>query len=675
MTDIAIRTEGRAGRITLARPQALNALTHAMVRAIDAALRDWADDPAVALVLIDAEGERAFCAGGDIADVYRSGRRGDFDAGRRFWADEYRMNARIAALPEALCRADAGLRHGRRRRRLRPRQPPHRRRDHPGRHARMHDRPHPRRRRQRHPRPRPRPPRRIPRRHRPPHVPRRRHPRRLRRPLRPRGPLARRSRRPSPPPATPPPSPPSPSRRRRPPSPPLAEAIDDAFEAADLAALTARLETSDWGHGILKTLRRQCPLSMACTLELVRAARRDPGVAKALAREYRFTSRACSRRRVPRRRPRRRHRQGPHPGLARRHGHPAPRGGRRDAGAAGRGRARPSDPEGTHAHRLHRPRQHGRPDGAQPRRRRPRRHRLRHRRPVAVEGVAPAASAAEAARDRTPSSPCSRAAPSCAPSTPRSSPPPAPARSSSTAPPSTSPAPAPRGRGGAPPASSPSTRPSPAAPPAPPPARSPSWSAAPPEAFETARPLLDVMGSRAIHCGAGRRRPGGEDLQQHDARHLDDRRLRGLRAGRQARPRPARALRRGLHLLRRLLVGDELLPGARRRPDLAGRPRLRPGLRRRADAQGPDPRPGGRRAPSTPPPRSAPTPSRLYEAFVADGGRGRDFSAMLPWLAARTVVASSRARPPAAPAVRDIRLAARPHPLDRAAGRAPRGSG
>ena len=27
--------------------------------------------------------------------------------------------------------------------------------------------------------------------------------------------------------------------------------------------------------------------------------------------------------------------------------------------------------------------------------------------------------------------------------------------------------------------------------------------------------------------------------------------------------------------------------------------------------------------------------AELYEAFVADGGRGRDFSAMLPWLAQR----------------------------------------
>ncbi len=31
---------------------------------------------------------------------------------------------------------------------------------------------------------------------------------------------------------------------------------------------------------------------MACTLELVRAARRDPGVEKALQREYRFTWRS-----------------------------------------------------------------------------------------------------------------------------------------------------------------------------------------------------------------------------------------------------------------------------------------------------------------------------------------------------------------------------------------------
>jgi enoyl-CoA hydratase len=50
----------------------------------------------VSLVIIDAAGDRAFSAGGDIQDLYRTGRAGDYDYGRCFWADEYRLNALIA---------------------------------------------------------------------------------------------------------------------------------------------------------------------------------------------------------------------------------------------------------------------------------------------------------------------------------------------------------------------------------------------------------------------------------------------------------------------------------------------------------------------------------------------------------------------------------------------------
>ncbi|GGD34069.1 enoyl-CoA hydratase/isomerase family protein [Sinisalibacter lacisalsi] len=100
MPDIRISREGRAGRITLTRPQALNALTWAMCREVAAALTRWRDDAEVRLVLIDAEGDKAFCAGGDIQEMYDTGRHGDFDYGRRFWADEYRMNAMIAEYPK-----------------------------------------------------------------------------------------------------------------------------------------------------------------------------------------------------------------------------------------------------------------------------------------------------------------------------------------------------------------------------------------------------------------------------------------------------------------------------------------------------------------------------------------------------------------------------------------------
>ena len=98
--DIHLRVEGHAGRITLNRPQALNALTLAMCEAVDAALVAWADDPAVALVIVDGAGGRALCAGGDIRVLYDAARRGTFDVPDTFFAAEYAMDARIAAFPK-----------------------------------------------------------------------------------------------------------------------------------------------------------------------------------------------------------------------------------------------------------------------------------------------------------------------------------------------------------------------------------------------------------------------------------------------------------------------------------------------------------------------------------------------------------------------------------------------
>ncbi|MEM9524749.1 MAG: enoyl-CoA hydratase/isomerase family protein [Pseudomonadota bacterium] len=100
MSDISIRKAGHAGRITLTRPDALNALTHEMCLAIEGALDAWRTDPEIALIVIDAVGERAFCAGGDIAKMYINGKHGDYDYGRRFWRDEYRMNAKLFEFPK-----------------------------------------------------------------------------------------------------------------------------------------------------------------------------------------------------------------------------------------------------------------------------------------------------------------------------------------------------------------------------------------------------------------------------------------------------------------------------------------------------------------------------------------------------------------------------------------------
>lgn len=95
MSDVLIRIDGVAGRITLNRPKAVNALTWDMLLAIENTLDAWRDDSAVRLVIIDGAGDKGFCAGGDIAEMYATGKAGDFGYGQRFWRDEYRLNRKI----------------------------------------------------------------------------------------------------------------------------------------------------------------------------------------------------------------------------------------------------------------------------------------------------------------------------------------------------------------------------------------------------------------------------------------------------------------------------------------------------------------------------------------------------------------------------------------------------
>lgn len=106
--EILIRREGRAGRITMNRPKALNALTHAMVGRIWDTLTAWKADPAVELVLLDGAGARGLCAGGDVRTLYESRAQGSGLA-RAFWRDEYRVNALIAAYPKPYVAIQDGI--------------------------------------------------------------------------------------------------------------------------------------------------------------------------------------------------------------------------------------------------------------------------------------------------------------------------------------------------------------------------------------------------------------------------------------------------------------------------------------------------------------------------------------------------------------------------------------
>lgn len=98
--DILFERRGSAGLVTLNRPKALNAITHEMVRELAVKLDGWARDPAVTRVIITANGERAFSAGGDIRALYDLITAGRQQEALRFFREEYALNTAIKRYPK-----------------------------------------------------------------------------------------------------------------------------------------------------------------------------------------------------------------------------------------------------------------------------------------------------------------------------------------------------------------------------------------------------------------------------------------------------------------------------------------------------------------------------------------------------------------------------------------------
>lgn len=97
--DVLVRVAGSLGRLTLNRPKTLNALSHSMIQHLAAALTGWQSSAAVDVVLLDGAGDRGFCAGGDVRQLYQQIVGGRIEDTAHFFRDEYRLNAAIASSP------------------------------------------------------------------------------------------------------------------------------------------------------------------------------------------------------------------------------------------------------------------------------------------------------------------------------------------------------------------------------------------------------------------------------------------------------------------------------------------------------------------------------------------------------------------------------------------------
>lgn len=98
-------------RLTLNKPERMNALSEAMMAALSAALNNAAEDENVRVVVIDAVPGKVFCAGHDLKEL--SAHRGDEDRGRAYFAKTMKtcsaLMQQIVTLPKPVIAAVAGV--------------------------------------------------------------------------------------------------------------------------------------------------------------------------------------------------------------------------------------------------------------------------------------------------------------------------------------------------------------------------------------------------------------------------------------------------------------------------------------------------------------------------------------------------------------------------------------
>ncbi|WP_206880425.1 enoyl-CoA hydratase/isomerase family protein [Alicyclobacillus mali (ex Roth et al. 2021)] len=100
MDSIVFRRTGSVAWLGLNRPKQLNALNFEMIRVLRRHLDEMAQDPSIQLVVLYGEGDRAFCAGGDIRALYDAKDEPNLDTAAAFFSEEYALDDRVARFPK-----------------------------------------------------------------------------------------------------------------------------------------------------------------------------------------------------------------------------------------------------------------------------------------------------------------------------------------------------------------------------------------------------------------------------------------------------------------------------------------------------------------------------------------------------------------------------------------------
>jgi len=99
--EIQFRVINRVAVITLNRPAALNALSHAMIRELAVLVEHCRNDDSIVAIALKGAGNKGFCAGGDVREVHRLATSGD-NRWLAFFVDEYRLDYALHTFPKPM---------------------------------------------------------------------------------------------------------------------------------------------------------------------------------------------------------------------------------------------------------------------------------------------------------------------------------------------------------------------------------------------------------------------------------------------------------------------------------------------------------------------------------------------------------------------------------------------
>lgn len=106
MADVLFEIQDKIGLIKLNRPKALNALSLSMIEDIHSYLDQAEKNLALSLVLVQSTSDKAFCAGGDIRQIYDTKAS---NLSPHFFKQEYALNYKIATFKKTYISLIDGL--------------------------------------------------------------------------------------------------------------------------------------------------------------------------------------------------------------------------------------------------------------------------------------------------------------------------------------------------------------------------------------------------------------------------------------------------------------------------------------------------------------------------------------------------------------------------------------